>query len=244
MVKIDDELLNECKNMALRIAPELRQQPLYFVRRLPEWPVWQGAIAWAAKFRDVVVEDYLRKSNQWRGNGNVVVFDIEGIERAHVDDGLSGGMLGLVVHEVGHLLPLRKFTDMEAPAPHIVERAAELHHQLASEPLPSGLPPWCGGHDYQFVRRVIHLSCRAWELGYEFLAAYLAAGEQYGMSPIAHYAYQLRDEPYQMLGASFAEIEASPLPDAFMQIWRKDREAWEKEQEKTQQSAAVATDAA
>jgi hypothetical protein len=116
----------------------------------------------------------------------------------------------LLLHELAHLLPVGQFDMTDAG------------------------DPW-DRHGPQFIRRVLHLHHRVTTRGQVAnLFECAAAGRAYGLSSIRHYAQALGDEPARMAGASFAEIEAAPLPPRFAELFASDVQSWRRQDGKWQ----------
>jgi hypothetical protein len=135
----------------------------------------------------------------------------------------------VLLHEAAHLLPYR--APQPAPdVPESVELAALA--EWCSDPdrfgyeLPRIHPAWHPGHGREFIRVALHLWWRAALAGVFTDFTRLCGGAVYSLSPAFAYWRALGNEPVLMKDATFAEILATPEPEAFREWWRADLAVW------------------
>jgi hypothetical protein len=202
------------KQTILSAVPEV--ETLYIVGK-PSCHPAMGAYAWTTSgWMDFAIRRLLIESGEWQGPGALVVVDTALCERDAVD------LLGLLLHEVAHMLPYKKpAADFEPTLPQIVAQAAAIVD--VSEIKTDGtIPPW-HKHGLAFIRRALHLRYRAEVAGHEVaIPDLLIAGPQYGLSSAGQYRSALGNEPARCTSMSFVEIESRPTPRAFRRLFARD----------------------
>ena len=212
------DMFPEFRALALAIAPELADSALTILEHQPGWDCPPGAVAYALRGPSLPIRDYLIASGQWRGEwGSFLIYvpPLPSREKA----------LGTLLHELSHLLPPKPpiadtlgETDAEAAA----FQSGLFAGMLALRDRPEEYQPW-RGHDCRFIRRAIHLRHRAAALGVQVpLKALSIAGERYGLSDWGDYQLALNTEPLRLSGKSFAEIERTPPPPKFAELFAGD----------------------
>ena len=92
------EWLTEARRLALRVAPELRQAPLYIVQAPEGCPMPYGFTAECQR-SNALHRQLLIASGLWEGPGAVITLgDFEVLEEWE-------SLAGLVLHEIAHALP-------------------------------------------------------------------------------------------------------------------------------------------
>jgi hypothetical protein len=222
-MNITDEHLAEFHRLAPMLAPELARAPLYFLRHSEALgPLDSSTRAFATSYVNARTRDMLIESNQWQGQGGVIVF--AGDDEWNSEDEIYQTF----VHESAHLLPFapppldRESSPREqANENRIIELEAKLgfsaHHVV-------GQPPWYPAHGFDFTRCTLHLWWRLAFAGRVVGQHLLCGGFLYGLSPGSAYFLALGDEPIRMRDRTFTEILATEPPDAFSQLWNEDRE--------------------
>lgn len=212
------DLLREAHDLALEIAPELRQSPLYI---LPagDYPLPQEIDAYAPAGIDAYWQGRLRSSGEWQGNGHLVVIgnQVLDMEREEV--------LGIVLHECCHLLPHREPMDCPVATREAIRAAFDHAVKLSTVDNPAPVvKPWGIWHRDDFIRRTLHLSYRSEHLAGEWvpLPCFRAAGRPFRLSLLSRYRRALGDEPEQLRDKTFSEIEQTPPPEAFVELWLAD----------------------
>ena len=95
-----------------------------------------------------------------------------------------------------------------------------------AEYAPDAATPWT-------LRRVVHLHYRALWQGVVVPVHWLGcAGPVYGLSLVDRYIEALGAEPFAMRRQSFREIQETPAPQAFVELFANDVAAWKSKQEK------------
>jgi hypothetical protein len=213
---IHPALLQHCRELANLVAPEIRR--LYLVPRPADYIAPSNCGAYATFTPDIVIRDYLIARGEWQGPAATIVF-------LHDYDQCVEWASGVLLHELGHVLPYpEQLPGDEEPTAE--ERHLHSVFRLAwaspVKPLPkTGFRD--AQHDWRFVRRVLHLHFRAQAAGaYIPLPMLGICGWEYGIAPARRYCSALNDEPERLLQATFAEIEATAPPSAFIQLWDSD----------------------
>jgi hypothetical protein len=228
------ELLAACEALALRVAPELAQRPLYAINTPIGFPSVGDTVAFTSGACNFMFRDALIAEGRWRGPGTAVAF-CKAMEREVA--------LGMMLHEIAHCLP---FVDppmdcATVPTMRIVQM--ELAASQLARPLGDSLdkPRWYKGHGFAFIRNCVHLHFRAWQLGFEIALPSLEfADSQYDLSPPWRYMRACGDEPRRMQAATFADIVAQNPPAEFRQLWLADFKAWRAvQQQRTNNPASM-----
>lgn len=187
-----------------------------------------GAWAWECPFNWRVLA-LLRAAGRWRGVRPIVVFDEELIDRHAHQHGWSPEKLTttVFVHELGHCLPFESLPDPVAqdiePDQTTLDRSAARYRRFVDAP--PRPEPWAG-HGHEFIRRALHLWWRADQAGCKIPLSILGCGRAYGLSHAREYLRALGNEPARMHDATFAEIEATPPPAEFVELFESDTTAW------------------
>jgi hypothetical protein len=175
MNKLDDDLREECHRLAMAVAPELQEQPLYVLGadELAGLPISASCYGWADTWgRNVHYRD--RLGDRWQGVGPVVCLDASEIERDCKNFRMA--TLQVMVHEVAHLVPPHPQSPLPAEVTEGV-RALQLlvmkSNAQATEP-----PPDAAGfqHGPEFVRAAIHCYVRANLAGWVLETQHLFGG--------------------------------------------------------------------
>lgn len=214
-------MIHEFNHLATLIAPEWHG---YTLMQPPELPCPRDTSAYCILGRNIRMRDYLLARGKWRGwlPSLVVVEETDDLET----------FLGLLLHELAHALPFVELEDIEpTAADRAMQDLVALCWQTFDPYEAFAIEPWLG-HEWQFIRRCLHLIHRAGLVGAEIpLPAVFDAG-RYGLSGLWRYRNALGDEPQRMTEATFAEIEATPSPEEFTQLFAADVAAWNKYKEK------------
>ena len=229
------DVLAECRNMALTVAPELTAAPLYPTNLPSGYPDCGDTLAFTVtRGIDFAIRRHLIDEGRWQGPGTIIAF----CQPMSRDESL-----GLLLHEVAHAVPYKSpSADVEPTAEtQSLQRqfvANRLLHPVGDLPT---MPAWYSSHGLAFVRRCLHLHFRAWRSGVEIgLPMISFAGSDYDLSPPWKYRRALGDEPQRMMLASFREIDATPAPAEFRSLFHSDIHDWFKhtEQEEPHVNAA------
>ena len=181
---------------------------------------------------DLALHPWLVSCGAWCGRGPAIVVNSTSTRCGAVADADGPGdfadelyrtrLSATFVHELAHVLgqPI----DIDS-APDLPERgllaAAEVARWARGEHR-TPPHPWAG-HDWTFVRLLLHVVYRAERLLGESLPAnWLFGARHYGLSPWWSYKHALGDEPERMAGATFAEIRETAPPTGFLRLWRED----------------------
>lgn len=220
-------MLKDFHSLAHRIAPELSRGPFYALMQPDCLPKMQETSAYFLKGHCLALRSHLQQIGQWRGWGPIIIF----IDTPDVRE----QFLGTGLHELAHVLPVPPvyYEDFE-PIPELAQLQALMLAKLAlktAEQVLSDGVPW-HDHDSRFIRRVLHLRHRLKvaaniEIPLPMLTA---AGLRYQLSGLWRYSTALGNEPAQMLDRTFAEIEQTPPPAKFIDLFVNDVLAWTKSQ--------------
>src|SRR6476660_7699050 len=91
---LSQELLDECRQLALVVAPELSRDPLYFENAPADYPRTPTMIALAVDSRDFRTRQMLIDAGRYEGPGRAVLFFDGTLDRISA--------LGVALHETGH----------------------------------------------------------------------------------------------------------------------------------------------
>ena len=213
MEPLTQTLLDELRDLALAIAPELPR--LYVLKQQPDWPRPDATIAYVVRGGCDVIESYLMATGRWQGHAPIIVF---------VETNLSRGqLLAVLFHELAHGLPYHAET---YTTPN--QTVAEFQEWCQSPPPRRDLQPgWSyGDHGREFTRLALHLWWRAAIHGEIAEFEPLCAGMVYDLSPCFMYWKALGNEPIRMKDLTFAEIVSSKPPQLFNDFWLADLAHW------------------
>lgn len=188
--------VDEVYTLATTLAPELRGRLI--IRHEPTWPAPPGVEAWATRQRD--------------GTGAICFVQTPAVEVA--------------LHELSHVLPVAEPVTVSAPtAAGIALQVEQVNLWLRGDHLadPSRLPWTAHGPDW--LRRVVHLWCRAESAGIPIRQCDFRALD-WTDHDISEYRARLGWEPTRCRGWSFAQIEAEPIPAYFSTLFEADKAAW------------------
>ncbi|MCE9547386.1 MAG: hypothetical protein K8T25_18095 [Planctomycetia bacterium] len=213
-----ETIIAECHRLAAAVAPEL--PTLYILGAPPDgMPAPSHSTAWATpQHVEPFTKAHLESRGAWRGPAPAIVLQLDRLLRECIDP------LATFAHELTHCLPARPIAEPESSAAAVRngQRYSILWAELPADRFADGPEPWHSDHGDRFIRIFIHVCHRAWEHDFKFLAGGCAAGERYGLSHLLKYAAALDDEPQRLMGSTFAEIEATPVPQAFADLWAAD----------------------
>ncbi len=215
-------IIDECRQLAHAIAPELCDAPLYLLMGEADRMHLSDCHAYATPVGgrvNIALRDRLLTADEWLGPGRAVVF-YEADILADCND-FRRAMLELTIHEIAHAVVQSIPTDVAEPS-FIARQFDELRHNRDAREV-SREPTIEGDHGGPFVRRCVHLWQRAIWQGFHAPIWQICAGFRYGMSHACDYVEALADEPLRMRRASFAEIEATTAPPAFNELWQRDK---------------------
>jgi len=215
---IDRDSLSAMRTLALGIAPELRESPLYIVAPPADYPVMTGIRAFHCR-SDFAIRADLISRGEWFGNGNIICIC--------ADDMDTEDLTGIVLHEIAHALPFCEPAVELEPTPAEATRQNEVITAWATVPDAREIrEPWLR-HELPFIRRCLHLRYRASRLGVVVpFPAIQVAGWHYCLSGAWRYSQLLGDEPIRLAGCSFAEIEQTEAPAAFNEQFNFDVKVW------------------
>ena len=130
--------------------------------------------------------------------------------------------VGLLVHELAHVLSARKMVAPAVPEPQARQAVAAC---LRESPDAESEIPW-QWHNAPWIRVALHVEARASALlGYE-VSSVCVAGDEYKLSEAAAYRNALGNEPAAMAHESFATIRTTRPPVAFQELWKADVQRW------------------
>jgi len=205
------DVLTTAHNLALQVAPELADWPLYLVPCEPAW-LPHDCLGAHLSWIDPLWMTRLQERGQWRGNGRLIALAAEALELPRQY------LCGVVTHELAHALPAIEPSRLFAPT---AENLA-LCQQWAAEDARQGVDDFPGGsaemHGAGWVRRLVHLRYRALQAGVTI--PWSAFNVRHGQCHISIMARRLGDEPARLASASFQEIETIEPPVEFTTLWQ------------------------
>jgi len=204
------DALTTAHNLALQIAPELADWPLYLVPTEPAW-LPHDCLGAHLSWIDPLWMTRLQERGQWRGNGRLIALAAEALELPRQY------LCGVVTHELAHALPAIEPSRLFAPT---AENLA-LCQQWAAETAAQTVDDCPGGsadmHGAGFVRRLIHLRYRALQAG--ITIPWDAFNVRHGPGHVSIMARLLGDEPARLARLLFSDIETTPPPPGFPALW-------------------------
>ena len=216
---IDQGLLDECREMAFEVAPELQPNPLYIVdgeTTFDDLPEARGCLAWAFTMTGIEHIPFRERIDAWKGAGPIIALCEGAIRDAYGDD-FDAGLREMTCHEIGHIVPEKPFVEIESLKD--IDPEFVRSHQLSKLATAATKPQYAGMHDHRFIRRVLHVWFRAILFGWH-VPCYRLFGpdsETYCQPP--HYLAALMGELTSMQGMTFGEIEAATPPTGFTELW-------------------------
>lgn len=198
----------EMRELTTAIAPEV-SQPLYLMDHPAALPLPSDCGGYAMDFTCSQLKAVLIELGEWFGPGPQIVL-------------CGGDDLGVFIHELAHVLPFEPRRDAIDDPMFASFRRLTLTRWAAEPTIPADKPKWTG-HDLDFIRTVCHLHGRVNMSGRMLCLSEIPfAGEPYGLSPSWKYLSALGDEPERMASKSFREILATPAPNSFLELWKRD----------------------
>jgi hypothetical protein len=221
---LSDTLQAEFRRLLRACAPEIPQVYTLDAADLQGTMPRADCMAWHTGFNHDI-RQWLIDRHEWRGILPVVVIDVEAIRGGAADVPFTWTTLAhqVFVHELAHAVPYFDCGGRDIPREPTAERL-ERHreHYAKWAANPTTLLPWAG-HDDWFTRAALHLRHRAIAEGFDIPLHGLCAGWGYAMSPAWVYAEALGDEPERLANCSFDEIEATPAPAAFTELFETNK---------------------
>lgn len=214
---INPGLLDECTTMALAVAPELARQPLYILdsARLGLNADETGSCyGWCELRTNPLVVATL--GDEWRGPGTTIALNVGAIQQAALPGSFADAVRTVMLHELGHAVPVREYKPAAAITPVKVawsRRLTEVALQTRDAPLNKD-----PHHDHTFVRRCAHLYVRATEAGFNVCSHGLLSQWLH----LGRYLPMLSDECTTLKHATFAEIEATDPPADLLTVFDAD----------------------
>lgn len=224
-------------NLCRRVAPELREKPVYamFTSDLPEsWHKRGDAMGCTYADLDLTLRAEIDRVFGWQGRGVTFVLNLDAIADPYrvgrVESpergvfGFKADLDAVTLHELVHSLLLAQHEARE-PDPQDQALTVAVRERLADVPAERHDPRPCPYHDHRFLRLLILLASRApifLHLAFDATA--------YGLDDIGQYARALGDEPTRLRDANVAQILATPAPAEFMNLWHADAARLRKEQ--------------
>lgn len=189
------------EKLVVSIVPELADRLV--IRHEPAWPAPPGVEAWATRQRD--------------GMGAITFVLPPSVE--------------IALHEAAHVLP--SVEPMAVPATTtdgIAFQLEQIDLWLRGDHLSDPTrPPWTG-HGPDWLRRLIHLWCRAESAGIAVRQCNFRAVD-WADHGIDEYRARLGWETTRCRSWTFAQIEALPMPAYFFDLFKRDQAAWLRQKE-------------
>jgi hypothetical protein len=225
-MKIDDALLSHCRNIAGQIAPELSRRPLYICCSsifdgLPAMPANCLGVCFSGK---EVFYDFRERIPNWTKPGPVIILFGDAIAAGVLPEFFQDAVLGVVLHELAHALPVRSDIPEQDSAdlfdcPLVRER--QQGWRLAGDALPDPeVEAVDNPHNLQFVRVAIHLLGRSLLRGWQISSFGLFGPDLWFLSQPPHFLLPLMKEIVDRQHDSFSSIVATAPPRAFSDMWR------------------------
>lgn len=232
---------NELEKVARRIAPgDFAGSPIYVCMSSEMPPEFRSDTfrGYHSTTLDLAYRDWLTQAGRWRGRG--VCFNVNDIaigehadfareclnESAEFRDHFYRvRVVNIALHELTHAITQElDIANVDASSP--VVQAVKTHVLKWVQHAPALTFPWTG-HDWRFIRALIHVAYRAELLGIETNNAVLLSPFTYCLSSLEKYraALQAEIESTNPL-SSFAEIRSVTPPAEFMDVWRDDVKIW------------------
>lgn len=211
------------------IAPhDLADVPLYIVRQSEissEFGTAEGCDGFTTPSLDLHVREAL--GPRWRGRGPCMVVNDTTLQRDVHPDDLEYVTLGIVLHELGHILVRPQLYAGRAQcSPERLKFESLVIADAVTRQTSSVEVKAYFGHEAGFIRAVLHLRHRAEHAGVRLAPATLCAGRRYGLSHAQRYADALGDEPLRLTDRTIRDIlNMNPPPD-FTRLWREDVAAY------------------
>lgn len=218
-----NDILAECRKAIFLTAPELC--PVTLLEAADTDLPSVCATAWTLVDADFYVADHLKTRGQWDGKSPLIVFDLAEIEHEAACYEVSPKLLAvhIALHEAAHLVPWREVSDADLePSQESIAEYKESFSEWAAGPACDNDCPWIG-HDWRFIRNLLHLAHRANAAGYSLhIDDVRCGGITYRLSPAWQYAEALGDEPARFMYQPFSNIVAEEPPAAFLALFDRD----------------------
>jgi len=234
------------------VAPDVASGPFYVVLR-PDLPAEYrggdgGALALTSRHLDLMLRPTLERQRRWRGRGPAILLDPAAIAgdaghrvrpaRRRVFPAIA---IGLVLHELAHIIDFGPRQDETEPDPDLIKLAqlslaADLTGVEAPTNGPGATVPW-RGHEWPFIRIALHLAHRAAAMGVAVTASDVFGARDYELSRTSEYVAALGDEPERLASRPITTINGVPPPDALVALWQADVSAWNLRHEVTDESS-------
>jgi len=238
---------SELEALCRRIAPQDTEGPLYVVlaSQSPERYRTDGVGGYCGPDIDLAFRDELKAARRWRGRGrcffvdDITIGDQSRQAAEMLTNDLGGDDLtefrnelfrnritNVALHEFTHSLNFGAPQSEEPEHSQVIEIQSELEQwseagYRAHEAAMSF--PW-QGHDYRFIRTLVHVERRAARLGVKTIDNVMFGSWAYGVSNLHQYRLALGSDTDTE--ASFAEIQETPPNAEFMNQWRDDVLLW------------------
>ncbi len=160
---------------------------------------------------------------RWRGSGPAVLIDDRTLCPAHPQDSL----VGVALHEMAHALDWPTlFTADDIGGQTVRHVRTSLFTQMVSSPDEPYHPSPRAGHDWRWIRCLLHLIHRMDLLGWNASLPIAMDREFYGYSSLAEYRTALQGEPARLADLSFTAIRAIDPPQSFLDLYNDDLARW------------------
>lgn len=216
-----------CRTIASR---DLADTPLYIVRQSTissEFGAAEGCDAFTTPALDLYLRDFI--GPRWRGRGPcMVINDTVLLGDIHADE-LERVTLGIVLHELAHILERPKlYRDRPDADSDRTKFESLVVADAIKRPAPRASVPAYFGHGASFIRTVLHLRHRATKHHAHVVPSQLCAGRHYGLSNAERYVDALGDEPDRLANDTFRSILNATPPPEFSRLWADDFIAYHK----------------
>ncbi len=240
------DLAARAERLCRALAPDVAHGPFYVVLRPDLPPEYQGgddgALALTSRHLDLMLRPTLERQRRWRGRGPAILIDPVAIatEAAHrVQPArrrvFPGVAMGLVLHELAHIIDLGLRQDEVEPDPNMIvfgrlTLAADLTGVEPPTNGPGATVPW-RGHEWPFIRIALHLAHRAAAMEVAVTASDVFEARDYELSRTPEYVAALGDERERLAGWPITTINNLSPPSALVALWQADVSAWKSQHE-------------
>jgi hypothetical protein len=219
-MRLTNDLHRDMLSIAATVAPEVTQPP-YLVRQadLPGLPVPVETRAYCQQQPSPATTQALRDADLWRRPAPVIIFVEPLTDRLEA--------YGRFLHELTHILPFSPVVERPTTPAELSADTASVAAWAAEGNADMGLPRWAPHHGRHYLRIVSHLWHRTLDLCCLDVPKRYILHWEYDLLPLSAYIDVLMPELRSTdPNTPFADILATPEPDAFRVLFNQDKAAW------------------